>query len=147
MAIDKTIFGLRFGANDELFPLQEDLRAFLDSPKDKNSKVLHREDLAAYNEMLESIRTLGIYRARGTALENLRAKMFYSALGHVSFFNQAFRSAVEQYKFHLHELRSVDFKKPTAFIKSAEEEISRLSPKKKGEAARLARLRKMVDER
>src|SRR5208337_3767221 len=131
MAIDKTIFGLRFGANDELFPLQEDLRAFLDSPKDKNSKVLHREDLAAYNEMLE----------------NIRAKMFYSALGHVSFFNQAFRSAVEQYKFHLHELRSVDFKKPTAFIKSAEEEISRLSPKKKGEAARLARLRKMVDER
>jgi len=147
MAIDKTIFGLRFGANDELFPLQEDLRSFLNSPKEENGRALHRDDLTAYTEMLESIRALGIYRARGTASENLRAKMFYSALEHVSFFNQAFRSAVEQYKYHLHELRAIDFKKPAAFIKSAEEELGKLNPKRKDEAARLARLRKMVDER
>jgi len=147
MAIDKTIFGLRFGANDELFPLQEELRAFLESPKEENGKALHGEDLTMYNEMLESIKAYGYYHARGTAAENLQRKVFISALEHVSFFNPAFKSVIEQYKYHLHALKAIDFKKPKGFIKSAEEEIGRLNPKKKDEAARLARLQGMVDER
>jgi len=147
MAIDKTIFGLRFGANDELFPLQEDLRVFLESPKEENGKKLHGEDLTMYNGMLESIKAYGYYHARGTAAENLQRKVFISVLEHVSFFNPAFKSVIEQYKYHFHALKAIDFKKPKGFIRSAEEEIGRLNPKKKDEAARLARLRGMVDER
>jgi len=147
MAIDKTIFGLRFGANDELFPLQEDLRVFLESPKEENGKALHSEDLTTYNEMLESIKAYSYYHARGTASANLQRKVFIGVLEHVSFFNPAFMSVIEQYKYHLHALKALDFKKPKGFIKSAEEEICRLNPKKKDEAARLTRLRGMVDER
>ena len=43
--------------------------------------------------------------------------------------------------------RPIDLKKPTTFIRSAEEEIARLSPKKKDEAAKRDRLQGMVDER
>jgi hypothetical protein len=145
MAIDKTIFGLRFGANDELFPSQDDLRVFLQSPKEKNGKTLHGDDLTTYNEMLTSIIAFGYNRRRGTAAETLQRKVFLEALEHVSFFNPAFKSAIEQYKYHLHALNAIDFNKPKGFIKSAEEEINRL--KKKDEAARLSRLQGMVYER
>jgi hypothetical protein len=73
--------------------------------------------------------------------------MFYGVLRHSCFFDPALKSAVEQYKYHLHELIALDFKKPTAFIKSAEEEIRRLNPKKKDDEVKLIRLRGMVDER
>jgi hypothetical protein len=147
MAIDKTIFGLRFGANDELSPAQEDLRIFLQSTKDKNGKTLHGEDLTTYNEMLANLQAFDHNRKRGIIAGNLERKVFFEALEHVSFFKPAFKSAVEQYKYHLHTLNSIDFKKPTNFIKSAEEEIGRLNPKKKDDSAKLARLKVMIHER
>jgi len=51
---------------------------------------------------------------------------------------------VEQYKFHINTLSQLDLKKPSAFIKSAEEEIARLNPKKKDEVARKERLLVLV---
>jgi chromosome segregation ATPase len=55
--------------------------------------------------------------------------------------------AVAQFKYYAQAFRSIDFKKPVAFIRSAEEEISKLNPKKKDDAVKIARLREMVDER
>ncbi len=147
MAIDKTIFGLRFGADDVLCPSQEDLRVFLESPKEEKSMELNGEDLTVYNEMLASVKAFGQYDARGTVAERLQRKLFFGALEHVSFFNPAFKSVIAQYKYHLYALKAIDFKKPKGFIKSAEEEIRRLNPKKKDEATRRARLQVMVEER
>jgi hypothetical protein len=47
----------------------------------------------------------------------------------------------------VHVLSELDLKKPSAFIKSAEDEILKLNPKKKDEAARKERLLVMVEER
>jgi hypothetical protein len=73
--------------------------------------------------------------------------MFYEVLSHSCFFNTALKSAVEQYKYYVHELTTLNFKKPTAFIKTAKEEMGRLNPKKRDDAAKLAKLQNMVDER
>ncbi len=147
MAIDKTIFGLRFGADDELCPSQDDLRIFLESRKEEKGTELHGEDLKVYNEMLASVKAFGQYDARGAVAEKLQRKMFFGALEHVSFFNPAFKSVIAQYKYHLDALKAIDFKKPKGFIKSAEEELRRLNPKKKDETTRRTRLQVMVEER
>ena len=68
-------------------------------------------------------------------------------LGRSSFVKHALKSAVEEYQFHLHALRALDFRKPEAFIRAAEEEMGRLNLKKKDDAAKLARLRGMIEER
>ena len=55
MTKDKTIFGLRFVVNDELHPSLEDLKAFLDSPKDDESGKLRSEDLTRYRDLLAAV--------------------------------------------------------------------------------------------
>ncbi len=147
MALDKSIFRLRFGSNEDLYPTQEELRAFLDSPKKDGGRALHRNDLAAYQELLERILAFGRREGRDATSRDLRVKMFYGVLGHSQFFNPALQLAVEQFKYHAHAFRTLDFKKPAAFIRSAEEEIRGLNPKKKADAVKVAKLRGMVDER
>jgi hypothetical protein len=73
--------------------------------------------------------------------------MFYGVLGHTQFFSPVLASEVEHFKYHLHALPGLDLKKPAAFIKSAEAEMSRLNPNKKEDAVKLARLHTLVDER
>ena len=73
--------------------------------------------------------------------------MFYGVLGHSRFFSPVLMSAVEQYDYHLHALMTLDVKKPMAFIRAAEDEMSRLNPNKKNDAVKLARLLTMVDDR
>ncbi len=53
MTIDKMIFGFRFATNDELFPNQDDLRIFFESPKDENGMALLGEDLTVNGGMLD----------------------------------------------------------------------------------------------
>jgi hypothetical protein len=73
-------------------------------------------------------------------------RMLYTVLGHSHFVHSSLKLTIEQYKFHVHALSMLDFKKPAAFIKSAEDEIARLN-KNKEEALRIERMRGMVEDR
>ncbi|HEX9021188.1 MAG TPA: hypothetical protein VF903_07995 [Nitrospirota bacterium] len=146
MMKDLSLFGLRFSANENLHPTQEDISAFLQSRKREGQEGLHADDLTAYDRMMEDIEAFERRRQEGGA-QDLRQKMFYNALAHSSFFHPGLLSAVEHYKYHVHALLTLDFRKPAAFIKSAEEEMSRLNQKKKDDAVKLARLQRMAGER
>jgi hypothetical protein len=147
MTVDKTIFGLRFGMNDDLYPTSEELRAFLESPKSKGEQKLHSADLETYDAMLEEIESFEHSDGQIAETRDFREQVYYGVLIHTRLFNHALKSAVEQYKFHLHALRELDFAKPAAFVRSAADELSRLNPKRKDDAAKLARLQGLVDER
>jgi hypothetical protein len=147
MTTDMTIFGLRFKSDPTLVPSPEELKAFLDSPKEHGSTVLHRDDLQKYLRLLSDVRDYDLRRQEASAQVNFEARIFYGVLAHSHFISPVLQSVVEQYKFQLHTLATLDFKKPAAFIRSAEEEMNRLNPKKTEEAGRLHRLQIMVDER
>ena len=142
MTADKTIFGLRFRSNEKLQPSIDGLRIFLDSPKKEDKGKLHSDDLAAYRDLLNAVESFEHGQQEG-----FRDWMLFTVLDHSHLVKPALKSAVEQYKYHMHSLSELDLKKPSAFIKSAEEEIARLNPKKKDEAARKERLLGMVEER
>ena len=147
MTLDKSIFGLRFGSTAEISPSQEELDAFLRSPKKRGRKELHRHDTASYGELLQRLRTFEQRLQGSEATPDYQERMFYFVLRHSCFIDPALKSAVEHYKYHVHALASLDFKKPTAFITAAEEEMRRLNPKRKEDAAKLSRLRVMVEDR
>jgi hypothetical protein len=140
---NSTIFNLRFGSNVLIQPSAEELRQFL-ATKKEGTASLQGGDLTPYWELLTAV---AAYKRDGT--EGFRDKMLYTVLSHSNFARPALRAVVEEFKYHRHALSGLDFKKPSAFIKSAEEEISRLYPKKKEEAAaaRIERLRRMMKER
>jgi hypothetical protein len=142
MTADKAIFGLRFRSNEKLQPSIDGLRIFLDSPKKEDKGELHGDDMAAYRDLLKDVESFEQGQQKG-----FRDWMLFTVLDHSHLVKPALKSAVEQYKYHLHNLSGLDLKKPSAFIKSAEEEIARLHPKKKDEAARKERLLGMVEER
>ena len=147
MTQDRSIFGLRFGSNPSLQPTQEELRNFLESRKKDNRRESHDSDLAPYRELLEDVLSFQRHQQQGMPPQSVQQKMFYGVLGHSAFFSIALKSAVEQYKYHLNDLSSLDFKKPRAFIRSTEEAISELNANKKADAARLAKMRGMIGER
>jgi hypothetical protein len=144
MTMNNSIFGLRFEANVEFQPTQEELLMFLESRKKEDGPVLHGSVLATYNEALERVLS---FRRGQLADGDEREKMFYGVLCHSCFFNLGLKSAVEQYKYQLHELSTIDFRKHKAFITAAEQEMSLLSSWKKADAARKAKMQDMVDER
>lgn len=147
MLMDKPIFSLRFEANEELTPTNEEMRAFLESPKQSGLRETHGSAFIRYTETLEGLVAFELSRQHGATETDFRDRMYYTVLDHSCFFNRALKAAVEQYAYHLHSLESLDFRKPEAFIKSAEAEMSRYNPKKKDEAQKLVRLQGMVDER
>ena len=147
MPIDKSILGLRFGSNTELQPTQVELRAFLSTEKKGGKGKLHRDDLALYSEMLDRIAVFEQERPADAMAQDFRESIFLGVLRHTSFFSAALRTAVEQYKYQLHALLSLDFRKPTVFIQSAEQEVRSLNPKKPHDAAMIARLHSMIEER
>jgi hypothetical protein len=147
MTIDKTIFALRFGSNEELFPTHEELKVFLKSPKREGRRELHGDDLATYDELLDRIREFELQFRQNASSADLRPRMFYSVIGHTYFAHPSLKLAVEQYQYHSQSLRTLDIRKPSAFIRSAEEELKKFSTNKKEDAVRAARLQVMVDER
>ena len=147
MATNRSIFGLRFGSNPELNPATEELRAFLKATKKPGSREVHGKDLVRYSELLEGLAAFEARLRSGAGSLDPRQKMFYGVLGQSRFVSPGLMLAVVQYKYHLHNLVALDFKKPAAFIKTAEEEGKKLNPKKKDDAAKLARLQGMVEER
>jgi hypothetical protein len=116
MTTDKTIFGLRFRSNERLQPSIDGLRIFLDSPKREGKGKPHGDDLAVYRELLQAVESFEHGQQAG-----FRDRILFTVLGHSHLVKPALKSAVEQYKYHLHNLSELDLKKPSAFIKSAEE--------------------------
>ncbi len=147
MPVDKSILGLRFGSNAEVQPVRQELESFLAGPKKAGSRERHGDDLAVYVAMLGRIEAFAQRRRLDPASPGYRDKMFFGVLGVSSFFNPSLKTAIEQYKYHLHTLRSLDFHKPKAFIRSAEQEIAGLSPKKANDAAKINRLQGMIEQR
>lgn len=147
MIRETTIFGLRFGSNEDLQPVPEELELFLKSPKKEGSHELHVHDLAAYRTMLADIIAFENSLQLAPLHQSLRGKMFYGVLDHTSFFTNTLAAVVEQYKYHLHRFLPLDFKKPKSFISSVKEEMDRLNPKKKRDAERLTRLQDLVNSR
>ena len=142
MTADRDIFGLRFRSNGRLQPSIDGLRIFLDSPTKEDKGKLHGDDLAAYRDLLKTVESFKQGRQEG-----FREWMLFTVLDHSHIVKPELKSAVEQYKYHMNNLCELDLKKPSSFIKSAEEEIARLNPKKKDEAARQERLLGMVEDR
>jgi hypothetical protein len=147
MTIHKPIFGLRFGSNEELSPTREELEAFLAGPREGGGREPYGNALVTYRVLLEAIKAFEQQHPQDMTPQGFQEKMFYGVLGHSQFFNPVLASAVEQYNYHLHALKTIDFKKPLVFIKAAEDEMSRLNPKKRDDAVKLARFRDMIDER
>ena len=146
MALDKTIFGLCFWSDETLYPTLADLRVFLESPKKKGVRRRHDDDLATYRELLEQITEFERHQQKGSSPQNFRERMFYRVISLSQFANPVLKREVELYKYHVHGLSMLDFKKPAVFIKAAEEEMGRLKPKKKN-AIKLHRLQGMVEDR
>jgi hypothetical protein len=142
MTPDETIFGLRFRTNGKLQLSIDGLKLFLDSPTKEDKGKLHGDDLAAYRDLLKAVESFERDRQGG-----FHDRMLFTVLGHSHIVKPALKSAVEQYKYHFHNLSELDLKKPSAFIKSAEEEIARLDAKKKEEVVRKGRLAGMVADR
>ena len=142
MTADETIFGLRFRANGKLQLSIDGLKLFLDSPTKEDKGKLHGDDLAAYRDLLKAVESFEQGQRGG-----FRDWMLFTVLDHSHIVKPALKSAVEQYKYHFYNLSELDLKKPSAFIKSAEEEIAKLNPKKKEEVARKERLAGMVADR
>ncbi len=107
----------------------------------------HGNDVAPYRELLESIRAFEQHERPYASPQAFEEHMFYGVLGHSHFFSPVLAAEVEQFKYHLHTLKTLDFKKPMAFIKTAEDEMGRLNPKKRNDSDKLARLSSMIDER
>ncbi len=142
MATDSPIFGLRFDSNDRLLPSSQELRRFLVDPKRTEG-----QDLAAFRETIDELSRFEEPRRPSQPPPDLRERMYYGVLAHSSLFSPFLLTAVEQYLYHVHSLSALDFRKPSVFIASAEQELGRLDPKKKREAPRRERLRVLIEER
>jgi len=145
--MDQSIFGLRFQSNEALQPTLEEVRQFLDSAKRPGKPEKHKDDLAKYVLHLKQLEDFAAGHKQGSDQQDFHEKKLFGVLAHSNFFKPSLKTAVEQYKYHYHSLATIDFKKPLTFIKSAEEEIGRLNPKKKDQQAKVVRLQDMVFQR
>jgi len=147
MVLDKTIFGLRFGSDERLYPTPADFRVFLESQKKKGVRGRCDDDLAAYRELLERVTAFERHQQKSASLQNFRERMFYGVISLSQFVNPVLKREVELYKYHVHGLTTLEFNKPAAFIKAAKEEMITLNPKRKKDEVKFKRLKGMVEER
>jgi hypothetical protein len=147
MTPDQTIFAFRKGANAAILPGADIMSAFLESPKTAGTMELHRDDLARYAHFLKAVEAFEQSRKQGGHSSDFHDRLFYGVLLDSRFFKRELQTAIEQFKYYWHALARIDLKKPAAFIKSAEEEISRLRPGRKDDAIKIDRLQGMIDER
>jgi hypothetical protein len=142
MRKDKPIFGLRYDANEKLLPTHEDLRVFL-----KSRDARHGDGLGAYRALIADLQAFEQSRLHDVSPHGIRDKTYYGVLDLSCFVNHALLSAVEEYQYHLSALLALDFRKPAAFIRSAEAEMKRFNLKRQDDAAKLAKLKGMVEDR
>jgi hypothetical protein len=147
MAIDASIFGLRFRSNADLTPTRAELDQFLASTYKAGTRVPQGRDLERYHALIERVQELEGRRGTGAEAPDIRDRMVYGVLGLSHFVSPGLEHAVGQFRYHLHQLAALDFKKPAAFIQAAERGRKVLDPKKKEQAAKIERLRIMVEGR
>ena len=145
--MDPSIFGLRFKSNEELQPSPADLAAFLASPRASADLRRHTDDLAPFIRYRELVETYEREQKEGIGRLEFGERRLLGVLSHSGFFKPAFRIAVEEYKYHNHQLFLLDFNKPEAFIRSAEAEIGKLNPKKRDDQQKITRLQDMIRQR
>lgn len=144
--MENPIFGLRFKSNEALQPTIEELRLFLETRKD-GIKEKHQDDLSYYVRDLTHVEDFKHNRTGAGAQLDLHEKMLLGVLAHSQFFTPSLKSAVEQFKFHYHRLCGLDFKKPQAFIRSANEEIQKSGSGSKADQLKIAKLQSMIEQR
>jgi hypothetical protein len=147
MAIDASIFGLRFKSKADLIPTQRELDQFLASAKKAGTRVPRSRDLERYHALIERVQEFEARRGTDAEVQDIRNRMLYGVLGLTGFISPGLEISVGQFKYHLYQLAALDFNKPAAFIKAAEREMAGLDPKKKEQAAKRERLRAMAEER
>jgi len=145
MTRDDSLFSIRYASNEELYPSKEELRAFLAGPKQGGGS--HGKDLEPYQKLLADYLAFEKRKNQSAEAIDYRERMYYAVLGHSCFLNQAVEVSVEQYKYNVSSLERLEFRKPKAFVRAAEEELRGLDPKKKEDAVKLTRLLDMTDER
>jgi hypothetical protein len=144
---DSAIFGLRFQSNEDLQPTREELDRFFEGSKKERGVEKRLDDLSKYLQDLKAVDDYEADRQRGAAEYNFDERKLLGVLHHSHFFNSALKLAIEQYCYHYHRLCALDFKKPRSFVKSAEDEINKLDPKKKNMRVKIAKLQAMADQR
>jgi len=147
LPVETSVFGLRFKSNEDLQPSPADLAAFLSSPREPGALGRHGDDLAAFIRYLELVETYEREQKQGFGQLEFSERKVLGVLSHTGFFKAAFRVAVEEYKYHHHQLVQLDFNKPEAFIRSAEAEIGKLNPKKRDDQQKSARLQDLIKQR
>lgn len=145
--MDTSLFGLRFQSNPELHPDPGDLAAFLRSPRPTGGKGLRQDDLAFFTGYLERVEAYEKGATRGLAGGDLNDRMLLGVLSHTQFFRPSFRLAIEEYLYHHHQVLALDFDKPEKFVRSAEEELGRLSSKRKEDQQKSTRLQVLIEQR
>jgi len=145
--MNSSIFGLRFKSNEDLQPAPADLADFLGSPRASGVPGRHGDDLAAFVQYLELVETYEREQKQGFGCLEFSERRLLGVLSNIDFFKPAFRVAVEEYKYHAHQLLQLDFNKPEAFIRSAEAEIGKFNPKKRDDQQKIVRLQDMIKQR
>jgi len=145
--MEPSIFGLRFKSNEALQPSPADLSAFLASSRASGDRGRPADDFAAFNRYRGLVEAYEREETQGFGRLALDERMLLGVLSHSGFFKPAFRIAIEEYKYHNHQLGLLDFNKPEAFIRSAESEIGKLNPKKRDDQQKIARLQGLIKQR
>ena len=145
--MDTSIFGLRFKSNESLQPPPADLAAFLRSPRTPGKSGTHQDDLAVFISYLERVDAYEQALAQGMERVTFNERMLLGVLSHTRFFKPSLRIAIEEYKYHHYQLLQLDFIKPEKFVRSAEEELTKLNPKKRDDQQKIARLQVLVEQR
>jgi hypothetical protein len=145
--MDTSIFGLRFKSNESLQPAAADLEAFLASQRSPGSMDTHQDDFADFRRYVEIVEQFESGPYRGLGRPDFGQRMLLEVLSHTRFFRPSLRIAIEEYKYHLHQLLTLDFSKPEKFVRSAEEELLKLNPKKRDDQQKNARLQALIAQR
>jgi len=147
MMTDNTIFGTRSDADEDIQPSPEELAAFLEQANKDGSGEPPIGDLADFRWLITDVEVHERRQVLDESEQDLSRKVAFGVLGHTQFANPMLLSEVELYSYYLHALSLLDFKNPASFVKSAEHEMSRLSPKRIVDVMRMGRLQEMVAER
>jgi hypothetical protein len=147
MMNDDAIFGPRPDSGRIAQPPPHVLNEFLERTYKESVHETHATDVIRYRKPLYHLENFENRMHAIEARPSAGEQALFGALLHTRFFNRSLLLAVGQYKFHLHELLSIDFESPKRFIESAEITSRKLSKRKINDVIRMGRLQEMVDER
>jgi hypothetical protein len=147
MTINQNIFRARTDSDEKIRPTPEELEAFLARAGTEIGRESRNNGLASYRRLLKEVEGFEQLLPSGNVGPDIRRRILLGVLSHTQIVNSVLLSEVELYAYHLQRIESLDFKTPTAFIKSAEHEISRLNPKRIDDVMRMKRLQEMIGER